>query len=153
MTTLNHSQIIVHKHVNNSGWNCGWTGHFIWKCVLHNFWVSGISKNLFSVSALFIDKHKGKHFQWPIKFFNYKASNEFLGKTVTGNECWAHHFTPEMKRSSLHWKQHNSPTPPERWCWHFSSTNKALCILNSCWRTQQLLWIYTMNSEEAKKGE
>ena len=34
---------------------------------------------------------------------------EFLSRTVTGDETWVHHYEPESKRQSMEWKRLGSP--------------------------------------------
>lgn len=35
----------------------------------------------------------------------------FLERFVTQDECWVHHFEPEIKRQSMQWKHPSSPAP------------------------------------------
>lgn len=37
------------------------------------------------------------------------GGDEFLGRIVTGDETWLHHFSPETKRQSMEWHHANSP--------------------------------------------
>ncbi|GFW96623.1 uncharacterized protein TNCV_2846801 [Trichonephila clavipes] len=35
--------------------------------------------------------------------------DEILDRTITGNETWISHFTPETKQHSMHWRHTGSP--------------------------------------------
>jgi [histone H3]-lysine36 N-dimethyltransferase SETMAR len=37
--------------------------------------------------------------------------NSFLGRIVTGDETWCHHYDPESKRASMEWRHSGSPKP------------------------------------------
>ena len=39
-----------------------------------------------------------------------EAGEEFFRGVVTGDETWVHHYEPETKRQSMHWKHPQSPT-------------------------------------------
>ncbi|GFV89158.1 uncharacterized protein TNCV_4913571 [Trichonephila clavipes] len=64
----------------------------------------------------------------------------FLSPIVTGDETWGHHFEPESKSQSKHWKRAISPPPKKSKAVHASSskvmmsffTRRAHC-LSSFW--------------------
>jgi hypothetical protein len=41
---------------------------------------------------------------------HYQEDPAFLDNTVTGDETWVHHITPETKWNSMMWKYPSSPT-------------------------------------------
>jgi hypothetical protein len=39
----------------------------------------------------------------------HQGEEEFLGRIVTGDETWVHHYEPESERQSMEWKHPGSP--------------------------------------------
>jgi hypothetical protein len=35
---------------------------------------------------------------------------DMLNRIITGDESWVHHYQPESKRASMHWKHSSSPS-------------------------------------------
>lgn len=63
------------------------------------------------VPRLLTSDHKNRRFLSCLALLQrYSAEgNDFLRRIITGDESWFHHFTPEMKRSSMEWMHTNSP--------------------------------------------
>ena len=70
-----------------------------------------------------------------------------LSHTVTGDETWAPHITPESKQQSLHWKHTGSPKR-KKFKQTFS-TRKITCIV--FWDRQGVLWVEFLPPRHNKK--
>lgn len=59
------------------------------------------------------DEHKRKRVESATEFLRrYEEEGEdFLDSIVTGDETWAHHYTPETKAQSKQWRHPTSPKP------------------------------------------
>lgn len=65
------------------------------------------------VPKMLTEEHKRKRIECAQQFvasFEDKGE-EFLDSIVTGDETWAHYYTPEMKEQSKQWRHSNSPKP------------------------------------------
>ena len=63
------------------------------------------------VPKIHTEEHKTQCVACPLTFLMryYKEGDGTLSHTVTGDETWASHITPESKQRSLHWKHTGSP--------------------------------------------
>ncbi len=49
-------------------------------------------------------------------FHYHEAGEDFLNRTITGDEKWFHHFTPEMKSASQQWVGKGDECPVKAKC-------------------------------------
>ena len=63
--------------------------------------------------------------------------DNFLARIVTQDETWVHHFDPECKRQSMHWKHHGSP-PPRK---YMKTASVKKLMASVFWDTQGVLLI------------
>ncbi|XP_049952649.1 histone-lysine N-methyltransferase SETMAR-like [Schistocerca serialis cubense] len=63
------------------------------------------------VPKLLTEEHKKKRMGFALGFLSCyaEAGDEFLDRTVTGDEMWVYHHTPESKQQSMQWRHSNSP--------------------------------------------
>ena len=63
------------------------------------------------VPKMLTDDHKTKRMGSALKFLTRYPleGDEFLDSTVTGDETWVFHHTPESKQQSLQWRHTHSP--------------------------------------------
>jgi hypothetical protein len=52
--------------------------------------------------------------------------NDMLNRIVTGDGLWVHHYQPESKRASVHWKYPSSPSAKK---FKFTLKLGRLCLL------------------------
>jgi hypothetical protein len=56
--------------------------------------------------------HKEKHLDICKRLLDYYGAEceHFLGRIVTEDETWTHHYEPERKHQNMDWKHRHSPT-------------------------------------------
>ena len=56
------------------------------------------------------EDRKLKRMAYVLDFLDrFQKADQFLKKTVTGNEKWISHMTPESKRQSMEWHHRSTP--------------------------------------------
>ena len=48
---------------------------------------------------------------WELLEHFEKEGEDFLKKSITGDETWVHHYDPENKRQSMEYRHRESPQP------------------------------------------
>jgi len=88
---------------------------------------------------LITDEHKKQHVACALTSLicHQKEGDGMLSHTVTGDETWVSHITPESKQQSLHWKHTGSPKR-KKFKQTFS-TRKIMCTV--FWDTQGVLLV------------
>jgi hypothetical protein len=79
--------------------------------------ISGTKKNLCHVGATDAGRRPQKKRMGAALTFSeryHRNRDTFLDDTVTGDETWVSHFTPESKRQSLEWHHTRSPSKPRK---------------------------------------
>jgi hypothetical protein len=69
------------------------------------------------VSKMLTDDHKTKRMGSALRFLTRYAQegDKFLDSTVTGDETWVFHHTPESKQQSLQWRHTPPNSLPPQW--------------------------------------
>ena len=85
------------------------------------------------------EEHKKQHVACALTFLMryHKEGDSMLSHTVTGEETWVSHITPESKQKSLHWKYTGSPKRKKSK--QMFSTKKTMCTV--FWDRQGILLV------------
>jgi hypothetical protein len=97
------------------------------------------------VPKILTDAHKEKRMATVLTFLKryHKDGDEFLDHTVTGDETWIAHITPESKQQSLQWWHTGSPMPKK-----FKQTLLAQKIMaTALWDCKGILLMDFMTQE------
>ena len=108
------------------------------------------------VPKMLTDDHKTKRMGSALKFLTHYAheGDEFLDSTVTGDETWVFHHTPESKQRSLKWRHTHSPRTKKfktsiskKKSWRpFCGTEKAFSWSTSWLLAQQLMPLHIVTT-------